>query len=71
MGKTKAMWVVISMAHSESRAKAAYELLTREGFMVKTRVVAKTLSSGEACYELLALTSEAKEARDLLQESGY
>lgn len=64
-------WVVIHMAHSEKRACAAVDALTREGFLVKSRTVSRALSAGDNCFEVLALKSEAKEARDLLQEMGY
>lgn len=71
MREKNSLWVIIHMAHSEARANAAVDLLTREGFMVKTRPVNRALGSGEACYEVLALTSEAKEARDILQDMGF
>jgi hypothetical protein len=57
------------MAHSERRAEDAQALLTREGFMVRIRPVAKTLA-GECCFELMAIKTEAKEAREVLQENG-
>ena len=63
------VWVVIHMAHSEQRAADAQALLTREGFMVRVRPLAKTLA-GEHCFELMAIKAEAKEARDVLQENG-
>lgn len=65
------VWVIIHMAHGEERARVVFELLTHEGFMVKTRPVAKALSPSVQCFEVLALTSEAQEARDFLRESGY
>ena len=70
MQKNESLWVVIHMAHSQERADQALELLTREGFMVKVRPVNRALGA-EACYEVLALNSEAKEARDLLHEMGF
>ncbi len=69
MRNPEGVWVVIHMAHSEHRAADAQALLTREGFMVRVRPVAKTLA-GEHCYELMAIKAEAKEAREVLQENG-
>jgi hypothetical protein len=57
------------MAHSEQRALDAQALLTREGFMVRIRPLAKTLA-GDHCFELMAIKAEAKEAREVLQENG-
>lgn len=65
----EAVWVVIHMAHSEQKAENARALLTREGFMVRIRPVARTLS-GERCFEIQAIKAEAKEAREVLQENG-
>ena len=70
MKNAEGVWVVIHMAHSEQKAASAQELLTREGFMVRVRPVARTLS-GECCLELQALKAEAKEAREGLQENGF
>jgi hypothetical protein len=58
------LWVVIHMTHSLGQAEHMKELLTREGFMVRTRPAGE-----ESYYEVLALTSEAREARDILQDS--
>lgn len=72
MRQSNSPWVVIQVAHSQARAEAAQGLLIREGFMVKIRPVNKALSTGGVClYEIMALTSEAEEARDLLQENGF
>ena len=71
MKSTGAVWVVIHMAHSEQRSEIILDLLTKEGFMITVRPVSRTLSAGDACYEVLALASEAKEARDFLQEAGF
>ncbi|MEF9894313.1 MAG: hypothetical protein RSJ41_07130 [Clostridia bacterium] len=71
MKKLEPVWVIIHMAHTQQRADQAVELLTREGFMVKARPVARALSSGDTCYEVIALSSEAKEARDILRDAGW
>ncbi len=71
MNKRDAAWIIIHMAHSEEKANAIVDQLTREGFLVKARPVARALSAGEVCFEVLALTSEAKEARDVIQEMGF
>lgn len=69
MKNAEGVWVVIHMAHSEQKAQDAQALLTREGFMVRVRPVAKALS-GDCCFELQAIKAEAKEAREVLQENG-
>ncbi len=66
--KTAALWVVIQMAHSEERARVIQEKLTQEGFMVNIRPVSG--EAGAQVYEILALSSEAREARSLLTELG-
>lgn len=71
MRKHDSLWVVIHMAHSLKRCDAAVELLSGEGFMVRSRLIDKALDGGEDCYEILALNSEAKEARDFLRERGF
>lgn len=68
MKKRTALWVVIHIAHSEQKAFEIRDRLTREGFMVDVRPV-----SGEAggqVFEVLALSSEAREARSLLAGTG-
>lgn len=66
--KKSAVWVVIQMVHGEAKAREACERLTGEGFMIRIRSL-----SGEAeeqVYEVLALSSEAREARKALLEWG-
>ena len=70
MKKGNAVWVIIHIAHSKDGARAVVERLTREGFMVKARPLERSLSSGDACYEVLALNSEAREARECLRDAG-
>ena len=70
MKSAEDVYVVIHMVHSEQKAASAQELLTREGFMVRVRPVARTLS-GECCFELQTIKAEAKEAREVLQENGF
>jgi hypothetical protein len=69
MKKAEGMWVVIHMAHSERKAQDAQALLTREGFMVRVKPVARALA-GERCFELQTIKAEAREAREVLQENG-
>lgn len=59
------------MAHSADAADSAKELLESEGFMVKLRPLAHSVSPTESCFEIMVLKSEAEEARDLLMERGY
>ncbi len=66
--KKSAVWVVIQMVHGETRAQQLAQRLTQEGFMIQLRAV-----SGEAeetDYEVLALSSEAREARNTLLQWG-
>ena len=66
--KKSAVWVVIQMVHGEEKAREVCDRLTGEGFMIRTRP-----ASGEAdeqVYEVLALSSEAREAREALLEWG-
>ena len=66
--KKTALWVVIQMAHSAERAQEIRDRLTEEGFMIDIRPV-----SGETdgqMFEIRALSSEAREARNLLAELG-
>ena len=68
MMKREARWVVIQMAHSEEKARAIRERLTQEGFLVEVRPVSGDV--GAQVFEILALSSEAREARSLLAELG-
>ncbi len=68
--RKEAGWVVIHMAHTQQRAEQIERLLDGEGFLIRVRPVARALS-GDSCFEVLSLSSEAKEARDLLQERGF
>ena len=70
MKKKAAVWVVISMAHSEERAREIEEKLTQEGFMIQLRAVTGESDPSEQLYEVLALSSEAQEARSLLLDMG-
>ena len=65
-----AKWVVIHIAHSEERAARASELLEREGFLVRVNPIARSITA-DPCFEVQALSCEAQEARDLLQENGF
>lgn len=67
----KSKWVVIYIAHGEATADAAQALMDREGFLCRIEPIAKGASSGEACFEVMALPTEAQEARDTLQENGF
>lgn len=56
------------MIHGEARAREACDRLAGEGFMVQLRAVSG--EADETVYEVLALSSEAREARSLLLEWG-
>lgn len=64
-------WVVIQMARSADQAEQLKRMLTEEGFMARVRPVARQLASGDNYHEVMALSSEAQEARDFLMEKGF
>ncbi len=64
-------WITIHMAHTEELANSARELLESEGFLVNLRPLARSVSQGENCFEIMVLKSEAAEARELLLERGF
>jgi class 3 adenylate cyclase len=66
--KKSAVWVVIQMVHGEEKAREACDRLTGEGFMVRFRSLSG--ETEEQVYEVLALSSEAREAREALLEWG-
>ncbi|MBR3504677.1 MAG: hypothetical protein IKO07_10630 [Clostridia bacterium] len=68
MTKREARWVVIHMAHSEEKAQAIRDRLTQEGFMVEIRPAPGDVDG--QVFEIMALSSEAREARLLLAEQG-
>ncbi len=65
----KSKWVVIYIAHGEAAVAAIRNLMDREGFLCRIEPI--TASGGEVCYEVMALPTEAQEARDTLHESGF
>lgn len=65
------MWVVIHIAHSREKAEQARALLSGEGFLVRVQPVSQSVSASDQCFELLALSAEAGEAREVLQEAGF
>ncbi len=67
MMKREARWVVIHIAHSEEKAREIKDRLTREGFLVDMRPVS---DAGAQVFEIIALSSEAREARSLLSALG-
>ena len=68
MERNAARWVVIHMAHSEESAMEIRDRLKGEGFMIDVRPVSGEV--GAQVFEILALSSEAREARTLLTELG-
>lgn len=68
MRRSDSLWVVIHMARGEARAESARSALEKEGFLVKARPVARSVSSGDGYVEILVLSSEAQEAREVLND---
>ena len=64
-------WVVIHIAHSDESAETIRELVLREDFLCRVNPLSRSASSGDSCYEVMTLTSEAQEARDMLHEHGF
>lgn len=63
------MWVVIYMANGEKEAKHIEALLANEGFLVKLQPV--LAQSETQLFHVLVISSEMREARKVLNESGY
>jgi uroporphyrinogen-III synthase len=65
------MWVAIHIASSKPAADKIVQILSDEGFLVKTNPVYKNVSSRGNHYEILVLKSEAYDARNILLLNGY
>lgn len=63
------MWTVIHIAANRAQAELMKGLLESEGMMAQIRP-AGISALGDGLYEVLALESEAAEARDIICESG-
>jgi hypothetical protein len=61
-----ANWVVISIAQSAQSAEEMQTALSGEGFLINIRHAGG--DAGESLYEILAIPSEANEARDFLHD---
>ena len=64
-------WIVIHMARSPREAQRLSDKLTDEGILVKLKPVYKNKSEQENYYELMVLSSEAEEAREIFLEKGF
>ena len=64
-----ANWVVISISQSAESAEDMQTALSAEGFLVTVRQAGG--AAGEDVYEILAIPSEANEARDFLNGDSY
>lgn len=64
------MWVAIHIAGSKSAAEKIVQILSDEGFLVKTNPVYKNVSPKGNHYEILVLKSEAFDARNILLLNG-
>ena len=67
MADNESLWRVIYIAHSASAARQVEQILSSEGFLVRIRQAERE----SALYELLALESEAREARAFIMEKGF
>jgi hypothetical protein len=59
-------WVVISISLSAESAENIQTALSGEGFLINVRQAGG--AAGENVYEILAIPSEADEARDFLND---
>ncbi|MGI6188891.1 MAG: hypothetical protein GX041_01155 [Clostridiales bacterium] len=65
------MWVVIYMAEGKKKADKVLELLTNEGFLVKTKPVYKNTAPEDNYYEIIVPKSEAHEAHKAIVECRH
>lgn len=70
MKNKHADWIVIHMAHSRARAEEIQKRLTEEGFWIQLRPLSGDSEAEEQLVEVLALPSEAREARNALVSLG-
>lgn len=65
------MWVAIHISDSKPAADRIVQVLSDEGFLVRTSPVYKNIFSKGNHYEILVLKSEAYDARNILLINGY
>ncbi|HHY82276.1 MAG TPA: hypothetical protein GX505_06310 [Clostridiales bacterium] len=65
------MWKVVYMAQSKTIADHIYQLLTKEGFLIKIKPVYKNIPEEENFYEILVPQTEVQEVHAILMENGY
>jgi len=63
------MWTVIHIAANRAQAEMLKGLLESEGLMSDVRPTGISML-GDGDFEVLALESEAEEAREILSETG-
>ena len=63
------MWTVIHIAVNRAQAEMMKGLLESEGLMADVRPAGISML-GDGLFEVMALESEAEEARDILCETG-
>ncbi len=63
------MWTVIHIAANRAQAEMLKGLLESEGLMSEVRPAGISIL-GDGVFEVLALESEAVEAREILSETG-
>ncbi|HOB19723.1 MAG TPA: hypothetical protein PK830_09515 [Candidatus Atribacteria bacterium] len=65
------MWRVVYLAQTKPIADHIFELLTKEGFLVKLKPLYKNVPDDDNYYEVLAPQSEAQEVHNILMEHGF
>ena len=63
------MWTVIHIAPNRAQAEMVKSLLESEGMMAEIRPAGISML-GDGLFEVMALESEAEEAREILCEAG-
>ena len=67
---SSAQWKVIHIARNEDSARDSRRFLEEESFLVRFRRIASGAAGGD-CYEILTLSTEADDARQLLIDHNF
>ncbi len=65
-----AMWVVIYMARGTTQADEVEKLLSKEGFLVRRKLVSGQETQPDCAFEIMVLHSEAREAQTVLMDNN-
>jgi len=65
------MWAVVYVATNRTVAEELKEFLTKEGFLVKIRMLNKKGQKENGYYEILVPEAEAEEVHGILLNKGF